>query len=309
MVTLAVGLPNHSAEATANWGGLLDVARAADEAGIDRVFVSDHVVFGERLEEYRRPERGGTAGGVQPTGPDGLWLEPLTTLSVICGITSRIRLMTCVLQAALRRPVVLAKMLATLDVLSGGRIDLGVGVGWQREEYEAAGLDFSTRGRLLDDTLAVCQSLWSEQVARHSSDYVTFDSIHSMPKPVQDGGVPIWVSGTANPAVLDRIARFGVGWVLWGPYVSDPQPGVRMARAALERAGRDPDGLRVLGSLAVARDSDGAVNLGATMATVPDLVAAGVTDFRVSLPVPPGGDAATEFLARARDRFALEAGS
>ena len=108
--------------------------------------MSDHVVFGERLEEYGRPEIGGQAGGKQPTGPDGHWLEPLTTLSVLAGMTSRIRLGTNILVAALRRPAVLAKSTATLDVLSGGRLDLGVGVGWQREEYEAAGLDFDGRG-------------------------------------------------------------------------------------------------------------------------------------------------------------------
>ena len=125
--------------------------------------MSDHVVFGERLEEYGRPEIGGQAGGKQPTGPDGHWLEPLTTLSVLAGMTSRIRLGTNILVAALRRPAVLAKSTATLDVLSGGRLDLGVGVGWQREEYEAAGLDFDRRGRLLDHTLEVLQTLWREQ--------------------------------------------------------------------------------------------------------------------------------------------------
>ena len=129
--------------------------------------MSDHVVFGERLEEYGRPEIGGQAGGKQPTGPDGHWLEPLTTLSVLAGMTSRIRLGTNILVAALRRPAVLAKSAATLDVLSGGRLDLGVGVGWQREEYDAAGLDFDGRGRLLDHTLEVCQTLWREPRAAY----------------------------------------------------------------------------------------------------------------------------------------------
>lgn len=308
MVTLAVGLPNYAAEDPGSWTHLLDVARAADAAGIDRVLVSDHVVFGENLEEYGRPEVGGTAGGVQPTGPDGLWLEPLTTLSVVCGATTQVRLMTCVLQAALRRPVVLAKSLATLDVLSGGRVDLGVGVGWQREEYEAAGLDFSSRGRHLDDTLAVCKTLWRERVASHSSEFLKFDSIHCMPKPVQEGGVPVWVSGTVNPAVLQRIVRFGAGWVLWGPSISDPRPGVDQIRAALDRSGRDPGELRVLGSLEVKRDHGGTVDLVATMAAVPDLVGVGVTDLRVSLPVPAGLDRATEFLQKARACF-REAGS
>lgn len=303
MVTLAVGLPNYSTEDPGSWAHVLNVARAADTAGFDRVFVSDHVVFGEQLGEYARPEVGGTAGGVQPTGPDGPWLEPVTTLSVVAGITTGVRLMTCVLQAALRRPVVLAKSLATLDVLSGGRVDLGVGVGWQREEYEAAGLEFSRRGLRLDDTLAVCRTLWRDRVGSHSSEFLKFESIHCMPKPVQEGGVPVWVSGTVNPAVLERIVRFGTGWVPWGPYVSDPRPGVEQVRAALDRAGRDSGELRVLGSLSVKRDGEGAVDFDATMAAVPGLADAGVTDLRISLPVPSGVDHATEFLRKAKASF------
>src|SRR5438477_973999 len=160
------------------WQPMLDRARAADEAGIDRLFVSDHVVFGEHIDAYGRPELGGTEGGRQPTGPDGHWLEPLTVLSHVAAVTTRVRLATGILLAALRRPVVLAKTAATVDVLSGGRLDLGVGIGWQREEYEAAGLDFGGRGRLLDHTLAVCQTLWCEAPARFESEELQFEGIH-----------------------------------------------------------------------------------------------------------------------------------
>src|SRR4051812_3347606 len=126
---LSVQLSAFSATDPGDWTPVLDKARAADRAGVDRVVVSDHVVFGERLDEYGKPEVGGVRGGKQPTGPDGLWLEPLTVLSAVSSITSRVRLATVVLQAALRRPVVLAKTVATLDTLSKGRVDLGVGVG------------------------------------------------------------------------------------------------------------------------------------------------------------------------------------
>src|SRR5438309_10906013 len=202
--------------APGRWLPMLDRARAADEAGIDRLFVSDHVVFGEHIDAYGRPELGGTEGGRQPTGPDGHWLEPLTVLSTIAAITSRVRLATGILLAALRRPVVLAKAAATLDVLSGGRLDLGVGVGWQREEYEAAGLDFDARGRLLDHTLEVCQTLWRDQRASYSSPELSFEAIHMMPKPVNPNGVPIWVSGTVSPRPMRRLAQFGTGWIPWG---------------------------------------------------------------------------------------------
>ena len=166
---LSAALVSYSPTGPNDWRTMLETARLYDRVGIDRLVISDHVVFGEQLDAYGRPEVGGTRGGKQPTGPDGHWLEPMTTLSVIAGMTERIRLATGILLAALRRPVVLAKQAATLDVLSGGRLDLGVGVGWQREEYEAAGLDFDRRGRLLDHTLEVCTALWTEGVVRYQS--------------------------------------------------------------------------------------------------------------------------------------------
>src|SRR3954471_19623898 len=205
---LSLHLGNFMPDAPDSWQFLFDRAKAADAAGVDKLTVSDHVVFGENLEEYGRPEVGGVAGGKQPTGPDGQWLEPMTLMSVIAGMTSNIRLGTGILIAALRRPVVLAKSAATLDVLSGGRLELGVGVGWQREEYEAAGISFEGRGKLLDETLAVCQTLWRDTRADFTGESVSFKSIHMMPKPLQAGGVPLRVSGTLNPRVLRRIARF-----------------------------------------------------------------------------------------------------
>jgi probable F420-dependent oxidoreductase len=261
---------------------MLDLANAAEDAGVDRLVVSDHVVFGERLEEYGRPEIGGIEGGVQPTGPDGPWLEPLTVLSVVAGRTSRVRLATSVLQAALRRPIVLAKAAATLDVLSGGRLDLGVGIGWQREEYEAAGLEFSVRGGLLDETLEACRRLWGDPVIRlATADGRTVGPLHAMPKPAQPGGVPIWVSGTLNKGVLNRIVRFGSGWIPWGRFGRDPLAGVPQVREALSAAGRDPAGFGVRGQLRVRRESSGRLDVEATMAGVGELVAGGVTDFLI----------------------------
>jgi probable F420-dependent oxidoreductase len=264
---LSITLKNFAAEDPGSWVPLLDAAVAADRAGVDRLVVVDHVVFGEALDDYARPELGGTAGGKQPTGPDGHWLEPLTVLSVIAGRTERVRLATGIIVAALRRPVVLAKTLATLDVLSGGRVDLGVGVGWQQAEYDAAGLAFADRGRLLDESLALCQRLWREPVV----ELVGAGPIHQMPKPLQPGGVPVWVSGrSTNRRVLDRIARFGSGWIPWGDDAEDPAPGIARIRDVI-----GPDrALQVTTSLP--KDPD----------LVPGLVAAGVTDFRAFVPAP-----------------------
>ena len=168
---LSMTLPTFAAEDPGGWQPLIDLARAADEAGLDRLVLTDHVVFGEHLEAYGDPAKGGARGGVQPTSPDGHWLDPLTTIAHLTAVTTRVRFGTNILLAALRRPVVLAKMAATIDVLSGGRLDIGVGVGWQREEYEAAGLSYDDRGRLLDHTIEVCQKLWREPVAKRSSKW------------------------------------------------------------------------------------------------------------------------------------------
>ena len=206
-------------------------------------------------------------------------------LSSVSSITTRTRLGTNILIAALRRPAVLAKMASTIDVLSGGRFDLGVGVGWQREEYEAAGLDFDGRGKLLDHTLEVCQTLWRNQRASLDTPLLTFEHIHQMPKPRQDGGVPIWVSGTMNKSVVRRLARFGTGWILWGPAAADPMS------------------VGVSGPLRVVRGDDGKVDLAATMAGVAPLVEAGLTDFRGAIPVPSDEAGATEAYAEFVEAF------
>jgi probable F420-dependent oxidoreductase len=301
--TLSLPLPSFAAEPPDDWSHLFGVARAADEAGIDRLVVSDHVVFGENMEAYGRPEVGGMAGGRQPTGPDGQWLEPLTTLAMVGAQTSRVRLSTGILLAALRRPAVLAKTLATLDVLTGGRVDLGVGVGWQREEYEAAGLDFAGRGRLLDLSLEVCQTLWTETAASLHNEIIDADGIHAMPKPLQAGGVPIWVSGTVNPRVLQRIVRFGSGWIPWGADMRDPAGSIAVVHRALADAGRDPTELAVTTWLPL-KKTDGDIDVDTTMdATVP-LVEAGITDFRLGVAVPSDHQAALDQLGAMVDAFA-----
>jgi probable F420-dependent oxidoreductase len=280
-VQISASVPSFAPDDPGGWDHLLDAARAYDAAGFDRIVVSDHVVFGENLDAYARPELGGQAGGRQPTGPDGHWLEPLTTLAVLAGITGRVRLGTGILIAALRRPVVLAKSAATLDVLSGGRLDLGVGVGWQREEYQAAGLAFERRGALLDETLSTCQTLWRDEVAHLGPDGEV-GPIHMMPKPLQPGGVPFWVSGTVNPRVVRRLARFGSGWIPWGPDAADAAS-IAVMKEAVAAAGGAVDDLQVTWSLPVGRGTDRAVDADATAAAVPALVAAGVTDVRIWL--------------------------
>jgi probable F420-dependent oxidoreductase len=301
--SLSIMLRTFAAEDPHGWEHLFDRARAADAAGIDRLLVSDHVVFGEDLDAYGRPESGGVDGGRQPTGPDGHWLEPLTALTYVAALTSRVRLGTNILLAALRRPVVLAKTVATLDVLSGGRVDLGVGIGWQREEYEAAGLDFGDRGRLLDETLEVLRELWTAPRARIDLPSLRFEGIHMMPKPTQPGGVPLWISGRLNDRVARRLARYGSGWIPWGDDANDLVASIPRMRDAVADAGGDAAAIQVAGTLPVLRRSDRSVDLDATMDGVGDLAAAGVTDFRAHLEIPEQYEAAVASLEEVVSSF------
>jgi len=296
LVTFAADAPTGSAHIRA-------IAGAAESAGFDRLVVSDHVAFGESLDAYSDPASGGVAGGRQPTGPDGHWLEPLTTIAHLAAATSTIRFGTNILLAALRRPVVLAKMAATVDVLSDGRLDLGVGVGWQRAEYLAAGLEFSERGKLLDHTLSVCSRLWSERSADFNDERLEFESIHQMPKPTHRDGVPIWIGGTVNPAAMRRLAEYGRGWIPWGVDAAEPVIGISRMREAVASLGRDPSSIEVVGSLPTITHANGKIDLVATMGAVERLWLGGVTDFRAHLRPDPDDPRMALRLADFADAF------
>lgn len=308
-VEVSLRLTTWATEAPADgWASLRTVARAADRAGVDRLVMSDHVVMGERLDRYADPGRGGRSGGRQPTGPDGHWLDPLAVIAHLTAVTERVRFGTNILLAALRRPVVLAGQCATIDVLSGGRLDLGVGVGWQQEEYEAAGLDYARRGRLLDHTLEVCQLLWTEEVASYEAPELRFDGIHQHPKPIRPDGVPLWISGTVNERSMRRLARFGAGWIPWGDDAADLAASIPRMRAAVAEHGRDPATIGVVGNLSVVTADDGTVDVAATLAGVDEQVAAGVTDLRGGLSLPADEDEAVAVLTPLVDAIAVATG-
>jgi probable F420-dependent oxidoreductase len=269
---LSIGIPNFGAALAGNgWQDLLDVARVADETGIDRLVVVDHVVMGPHTDAY--------SWGRFPTPPEAPWLEPLTVLSYFAAITSRVRLATGIIIAPLRPAAVLAKTAATLDVLCNGRLDLGVGTGWQREEYDAVGLDWSKRGQLLSDSLAACVALWRDVPAAVDQPTVQFSETYCVPRPVQSGGVPLWVSGSFIPAVAERIVRWGSGWIpIMGATNDDLHAGVDALRRGFAEAGRDPDSLHVRGALPVVRNNSKEFDVEATLAGVDALVAAGATD-------------------------------
>jgi alkanesulfonate monooxygenase SsuD/methylene tetrahydromethanopterin reductase-like flavin-dependent oxidoreductase (luciferase family) len=183
--------------------------------------------------------------------------------------------------------VILAKSAATLDVLSGGRLDLGVGVGWQKAEYDAAGLSFERRGKLLDHSLEVIQTFWRERRASYSSPELTFEGIHQAPKPLQPGGVPIWISGTIRDTTIRRLVRFGERWIPWGKDDGDMTESLPLMKDAIAKAGGNPDALQASGPLPAVWGDSG-LDLPRTMERVPARVAAGQTDFM--LPFMPSAD-------------------
>ena len=247
-----------------------EAARVADAVGIDQIAVADHLAIGPHTDRYPY--------GDFPYPLDEPWPEPLTSLAGMAAVTSRVRLATGILIAPLRPALLLAKTLATLDVLSRGRIDIGVGTGWHVDEFDAAGVPFAGRGSRLDDTLRACRVLWRDAPASFESDTVSFRDITCLPHPVQKDGVPIWFGGRASERNAARIAEFGVGWMPGeGGFSREVEDGVRTLRTALEAAGRDPRELRVRAGVKRVRAKSGEVDLDAVLAQLPELAERGIT--------------------------------
>jgi probable F420-dependent oxidoreductase len=274
VVKFAIGLFGLQDWFAGDFARALQVARRADEKGVDQVNLSDHVVMGERLETYPYGDF-----SMPPTYP---FYEPVTTLAAIASITSRIRLSAIVI-APLRPAVFLAKQLATLDVLSGGRVDIGFGVGWQKEEYDGCGVPWEGRFARMEEQIAVCRELWSQAPASYAGRTVAFERLYSLPFPVQPGGIPFWFGLPPTPRSFERIARLGGGWY---PMIQDPgvlRPAIERLRTAYREHGRDPAALTVrVVLLPSAKRTDGRPDLHRTLQSdLPALVAAGVTTVEV----------------------------
>jgi probable F420-dependent oxidoreductase len=259
-----------------SWAGLLDVARAADEAGVDRLLLPEHVVMGADVSRY--------PFGAFPFPAASPWLDPLTALAAMGAITTRARLSTKILIAPLRPAPVLAKVLATMDVLTGGRVEVGVGPGWQRAEYDACGVPWSERGQRLTDTVAACRALWAGSPASFSSPTCSFTDAWCEPRPLQAGGIPVWFAGGLHARNLDRITRLGDGWIP-PPYgtPADLAGPVRELREAWAGAGRGPAPPQVQGDLEPVLDARGRPDLEATMQTAHAWLDAGATTINVVL--------------------------
>ena len=225
------------------------IARRGDELGFDWVLTGDHIVVPNSIDSTYPY----TAGGEFPGAASGVAMEQLTVLSFLAGQTERIKLVTSVLIVPHRNPLVAAKALATLDVLSKGRLVVGVGAGWMREEFEALDLPpFEERGAVTDEYIRAFKELWSSDNPTFEGKYCRFSDITFLPKPVQQPHPPIWVGGESRPAIR-RAAQQGDAWYPIGsnPQFPMPEPeqlavGMRRLAAQAERAGRDPSEVEVI---------------------------------------------------------------
>jgi probable F420-dependent oxidoreductase len=261
----------------AGQAGLLPLAIAADEAGVHQVVLSEHVVLAREIVGHPGA-RPGDAPTRFPFPSDEEYPDPLVALAAVAAATKRLRLSTNVLLAPLRPAALLAKMAATLDVVSNGRVDLGVGVGWHTDEFDALGVPFAGVGARLEDTIRACQALWAGGPASFSSATVSFSDMYCSPPPVQPGGIPIWFGGSARPAVARRVAHLGHGWSPIGSTSpEDVALGCELIRAECAGAGRDPAEISVRCSLPAVRPRGGRADLAATMAGAKAFVDAGAT--------------------------------
>src|SRR5712691_12691081 len=252
---LEIGCMLRTSSYAADPEALRDLAQAAEDLGFDSIWLSDHVVVPEHIASSYPY----SVDGSFPTRPDQPYLQPLSALAYLAGMTRRVRLGTHVLILPYRHPLLTAKMVATIDNLSGGRVDLGIGVGWMREEFEALGLEervFTRRGAATDEQLRILKMVWTEDVASFEGEFYRFDRLGALPHPLQKPHPPIWVGGHSQ-AALRRTARFGDGWLPIGgrpPADLPPQAvaaGWATIQAEAERAGRDPARLKLCFSTTV----------------------------------------------------------
>jgi probable F420-dependent oxidoreductase len=216
--------------------GAVAVGRAAEAAGIDSLWTVEHVVY---------PDEYGSAypyddSGRMAMAPDTDLTDPLTWLTWVGAHTSTLRLATGILILPERNPVVLAKQLGTMDALTGGRIDLGIGVGWLREEFDALGIPWERRGARTDEYVAAMRTLWSDNSVSFDGDFVSFSSVSSNPKPV-NGSVPIVIGGHSDAAAR-RAGRLGDGF--W-PGKGDLDHLLDVMRREAEAHDRDPEAIEV----------------------------------------------------------------
>ena len=240
-----------------NWGiddakALVDLACRAEELGVDSVWVHDHVFnVGHVFDRI----------GGKP------YYEPLTLLSFVAARTRRVRLGTSVLVLPYHNPVRLAKAAATLDVLSGGRLIMGVGVGLIEKEIRAMGSPYAERGAFADEAIAVMRALWTQDEPRFDGKFSRFDGMKFSPKPLQKPSIPVVIGGISRAAIR-RAARLGDGWQPLGMSPEALGQGIAMLREEARAAGRDVARIPVSIAMSLAAARAGRNALGTTPAEI-----------------------------------------
>ena len=262
--------------------GLVRLATDAEAAGFDAVMASEHVVLGPSAGALGRPlnPRAYAAPGNQD--PATCWPSSNVVLAAAAAATRRVRLVMGAVIAPLRHPVLLAKELATLDRLSEGRLVVQPTVSWHREEYDALGVPFAQRGRILDEQLEAMSALWARTPASHHGPRFAFDDVYCVPKPWRtDPARPrMWFGGQCmHPALLRRLVRYGDGF---HPFGAASLEDLAALRAGLAAAGRAPDTIEMVGGTRAAfSGADGTADIDAAMADFGEQIEAGFTTFCV----------------------------
>lgn len=240
-VTFGCSVPSRGPVASPE--ALRSLAQRAEDLGFDSVWVSDHIILPKEVSSFYPY----AADGVATFRPDEPYYDPIATLNFLAGCTHRIRLGTHVLILPYRNPVLAAKMLATLDVLSGGRVILGAGVGWMEEEFQALGLStFAQRGAVTNEYIRLFKDLWTQDEPEFHGEFYDVAGAGFLPKPVQQPHPPIWIGGHTGPA-LRRAAELGDGWMPIGlrpPAILEPEElagKIARLRTLTRRAGRPED--------------------------------------------------------------------
>jgi probable F420-dependent oxidoreductase len=236
-------------------------ARLAEDAGLAHYWFPEHVVQFAAYPESTYPYAAGSGQDLPEQADDAPLqfgddeipfadvrnpiVDPIIGMTWAAAATSRIEVGTNIVILPQRNPVLLAKALATLDAFAGGRVLLGIGVGWAREEADAAGVDFTTRGKRTDEAMAVLRALWGEGTSSFEGTFYRFAEAYCYPKPARTEGLPILIGGESE-AALRRVARLGDGWLPYNLPVEAAAGTIGRLREMTREAGRDPDRLRII---------------------------------------------------------------
>jgi probable F420-dependent oxidoreductase len=251
-------------------------AQEAEEAGIDGVMLSEHIVLGPSAGARGRmanPRDYAAPGNQDPATP---WPDSIVLMSAIAAATRRLRLIAAAIIAPLRHPLLLAHQLATLDLLSGGRLVVQPTVSWLAEEYEALGVPFAQRGALLDEHLAAWRVLWRETPASFEGEHYRFRDVYLEPKPARPEGPTLWFGGQSiSPWIVRRLVAYGHGF---HPFGQPRAEELAQLRAGLATAGRDMAELEVVGGIRPRfPDENSPANLDEAAEQIPAQLAAGYT--------------------------------